>query len=147
MHKVCMLATVMNALAMRDALERNNITTRVMSAISMVGVVDDYDRRKAMRYLNRGDEVIFSAGTGNPFFTTDSAACLPGIEIEIECVIVLKATRVNGVYSANPVKDPSAARYDRLTFDETLDKQLSVSIGGITAARCISRQKTGSGYT
>ena len=82
-----MLATVMNALAMRDALERSNINTRVMSAIPMSGVVDHYDRRNAMRYLNQGDVVIFAAGTGNPFFTTDSAACLRGIEIEADVVI------------------------------------------------------------
>lgn len=90
-----MLATVMNALAMRDALERSNINTRVMSAIPMSGVVDHYDRRNAMRYLNQGDVVIFAAGTGNPFFTTDSAACLRGIEIEAD--VVLKATKVDGV--------------------------------------------------
>tara|TARA_B110000495_G_C22817568_1_gene477240 strand:- start:63 stop:788 length:726 start_codon:yes stop_codon:yes gene_type:complete len=119
-----MLATVMNALAMRDALERSNIATRVMSAIPMSGVVDHYDRRNAMRYLNAGDVVIFSAGTGNPFFTTDSAACLRGIEINAD--IVLKATKVDGVYSADPVKDPTATKYDRLSYDEVLEKQLGV---------------------
>lgn len=119
-----MLATVMNALAMRDALERSNIATRVMSAIPMSGVVDHYDRRNAIRYLNAGDVVIFSAGTGNPFFTTDSAACLRGIEINAD--VVLKATKVDGVYSADPVKDPSATKYDRLSYDEVLDKQLGV---------------------
>lgn len=119
-----MLATVMNALAMRDALERSNIATRVMSAIPMSGVVDHYDRRNAIRYLNAGDVVIFSAGTGNPFFTTDSAACLRGIEINADAV--LKATKVDGVYSADPVKDPSAVKYDRLTYDEVLEKQLGV---------------------
>jgi len=119
-----MLATVMNALAMRDALERSNIATRVMSAIPMSGVVDHYDRRNAMRYLNAGDVVIFSAGTGNPFFTTDSAACLRGIEIDAD--VVLKATKVDGVYSADPVKDPSATKYDRLSYDEVLEKQLGV---------------------
>ena len=85
-----MLATVMNALAMRDSLERNNVPTRVMSAIQMSGVVEQYDRRTAIRHLNSGDVVIFSAGTGNPFFTTDSAACLRGIEINAD--VVLKAT-------------------------------------------------------
>ena len=95
-----MLATVMNALAMRDALERSNIATRVMSAIPMSGVVDHYDRRKAIRALVDGDVVIFSAGTGNPFFTTDSSACLRGIEIGAD--LVLKATKVDGVYSADP---------------------------------------------
>jgi len=119
-----MLATVMNALAMRDALERSNIATRVMSAIPMSGVVDHYDRRNAMRYLNAGDVVIFSAGTGNPFFTTDSAACLRGIEINAD--VVLKATKVDGVYSADPVKDPSATKYDHLSYDEVLEKQLGV---------------------
>jgi uridylate kinase len=119
-----MLATVMNALAMRDALERSNIATRVMSAIPMSGVVDHYDRRNAIRYLNAGDVVIFSAGTGNPFFTTDSAACLRGIEIGAD--VVLKATKVDGVYNADPVKDPTAIKYDRLSYDEVLEKQLGV---------------------
>lgn len=119
-----MLATVMNALAMRDALERSNIATRVMSAIPMSGVVDHYDRRKAIRWLMDGDVVIFSAGTGNPFFTTDSAACLRGIEIEAG--LVLKATKVDGVYSADPMKDPTAEKYDRLTYDEVLDRKLEV---------------------
>jgi uridylate kinase len=119
-----MLATVMNALAMRDALERSNIATRVMSAIPMSGVVDHYDRRKAVRALAGGDVVIFAAGTGNPFFTTDSAACLRGIEIDAE--LVLKATKVDGVYSADPMKDPDAKKYDRLGYDEVLDKKLEV---------------------
>ncbi len=119
-----MLATVMNALAMRDALERSNIATRVMSAIPMSGVVDHYDRRNAVRALSNGDVVIFSAGTGNPFFTTDSAACLRGIEIDAE--LVLKATKVDGVYTADPFKDPDAKKYDRLTYDEVLDKKLEV---------------------
>jgi uridylate kinase len=119
-----MLATVMNALAMRDALERSNIATRVMSAIPMSGVVDHYDRRNAIRYLNAGDVVIFSAGTGNPFFTTDSAACLRGIEINAD--VVLKATKVDGVYSADPVKDPTATKYDCLSYEEVLEKQLGV---------------------
>lgn len=119
-----MLATVMNALAMRDALERSNIQSRVMSAIPMSGVVEHYDRRVAMRYLQAGDVVIFSAGTGNPFFTTDSAACLRGIEVNAE--IVLKATKVEGVYNADPKKVANAVRYDRLTYDEVLDKKLGV---------------------
>ncbi|MGB1140517.1 MAG: uridine monophosphate kinase, partial [Halioglobus sp.] len=119
-----MLATVMNALAMRDALERSNIATRVMSAIPMSGVVDHYDRRNAVRALSNGDVVIFSAGTGNPFFTTDSAACLRGIEIGAE--LVLKATKVDGVYTADPFKDPDAKKYDRLTYDEVLDRKLEV---------------------
>jgi uridylate kinase len=119
-----MLATVMNGLAMRDALERTNISSHVMSAIPMSGVVEHYDRRRAMRYLGEGEVVIFSAGTGNPFFTTDSAACLRGIEIEAD--VVLKATKVDGVFSADPMLDPSAKLYDRLTYDEVLDKKLGV---------------------
>jgi uridylate kinase len=119
-----MLATVMNALALRDALERSNIASRVMSAIPMSGVVEHYDRRSALRYLDQGDVVIFSAGTGNPFFTTDSAACLRGIEIDAE--IVLKATKVDGIYSADPEKDLNAVKYDELTYDEALEKKLGV---------------------
>lgn len=119
-----MLATVMNGLAMRDSLERSNIRTRVLSAIPMTGVVDHYDRRRAIRDLKDGDVVVFCAGTGNPFFTTDSAACLRGIEIEAD--IVLKATKVDGVYSDDPVKNPDALRYDRLTYDEVLDQKLGV---------------------
>ncbi len=119
-----MLATVMNALAMRDALERSNIATQAMSAIPMTGVVDHYDRRKAIRALNNGDVVIFSAGTGNPFFTTDSAASLRAIETGAD--LVLKATKVDGVYSADPVNVPDAIKYDRLTYDEVLEKKLEV---------------------
>ena len=119
-----MLATVMNALALRDALERSNISTRVMSAIPMSGVVEHYDRRKAIRHLKGGEVVIFSAGTGNPFFTTDSAACLRGIEIDAD--LVLKATKVDGVYDSDPMKNPDAVKYDRLSFDEALDKKLGV---------------------
>lgn len=119
-----MLATVMNGLAMRDSLERRNIDSRVMSAIPMSGVVDHYDRRKALRALERGEVVIFSAGTGNPFFTTDSAACLRAIEIDAD--LVLKATKVDGVYNADPMKDSNAVKYDQLTFDEVLDQKLGV---------------------
>ncbi len=119
-----MLATVMNALAMRDALERSSIATQVMSAIPMSGVVDHYDRRKAMRAMTNGDVVIFAAGTGNPFFTTDSSACLRAIEVEAD--IMLKATKVDGVYSADPMKVPDAERYERLTYDEVLDRKLEV---------------------
>jgi uridylate kinase len=119
-----MLATVMNALAMRDALERTNISSHVMSSIPMSGVVEHYDRRKAIRYLKDGDVVIFAAGTGNPFFTTDSAACLRGIEIDAN--VVLKATKVDGVYSADPMLDPDAELYHSLTYDEVLNKQLGV---------------------
>ena len=95
-----------------------------MSAIPMSGVVDHYDRRNAMRYLNQGDVVIFAAGTGNPFFTTDSAACLRGIEVEVD--VVLKATKVDGVYTADPMKDPQAKRYVHLNYDEAIEKQLGV---------------------
>jgi len=119
-----MLATVMNALAMRDSLERANIRTVVMSAIPMSGIVEHYDRRLAIRYLTQGNVVIFSAGTGNPFFTTDSAACLRGIEVEAE--IVFKATKVDGVYTADPMLDKTATRYDRLTYDEALEQQLGI---------------------
>jgi uridylate kinase len=119
-----MLATVMNALAMRDALERANIQTVVMSAIPMSGVVEHYDRRLAIRHLQQGDVVIFSAGTGNPFFTTDSAACLRGIEIDAD--VVLKATKVDGIYSKDPVLYPDATRYSKITYDQVLEEQLAV---------------------
>ena len=129
-----MLATVMNALAMRDALERASIATRVMSAIPMSGVVEHYDRRSALRHLKSGDVVIFSAGTGNPFFTTDSAACLRGIEIDAD--LILKATKVDGVYSSDPELDPSAVKYDTLSYDEVIEKKLGVM--DLTAI-CLSR--------
>jgi uridylate kinase len=119
-----MLATVMNALALRDALERSNIATQVMSSIPMSGVVDHYDRRKAIRAISNGDVVIFCAGTGNPFFTTDSSACLRGIEIDAE--LVLKATKVDGVYSADPMKVADAVKYEHLSYDEVLDRKLEV---------------------
>jgi len=119
-----MLATVMNALAMRDALERSNISARIMSAIPMSGVVDHYDRRNAVRALSQGEVVIFAAGTGNPFFTTDSAACLRGIEIGAD--LVLKATKVDGVYSDDPLKNAEATLYSHLTYDAVLDKKLGV---------------------
>jgi uridylate kinase len=119
-----MLATVMNALAMRDALERSNISSSVMSSIPMSGITEHYDRRLAIRLLERGEVVIFAAGTGNPFFTTDSAACLRGIEVEAE--LVLKATKVDGVYSADPKKFPDATRYDRLSYDKVLADKLGV---------------------
>jgi uridylate kinase len=119
-----MLATVMNALAMRDALERSNISSSIMSAIPMSGIVEHYDRRKAIRLLGQGDVVIFSAGTGNPFFTTDSAACLRAIEVE--CDVVLKATKVDGVYTEDPMRNPAAVRYERLGYDEVLDRKLGV---------------------
>ena len=119
-----MLATVMNALAMRDALERADLPTRVMSAVQMNGLAEQYDRRSALRYLKMGDVVIFSAGTGNPLFTTDSAACLRGIEINAD--LILKATKVDGVYSADPRIDSGAVKFDELTYDEVIEKRLGV---------------------
>ena len=119
-----MLATVMNALALRDALERIDLPARIMSAIPMLGVVDPYHRRKAMTHLRNGHVVIFAAGTGNPFFTTDTAACLRAIEVGAD--IVLKATKVDGIYSEDPVKNPNAKRYDFLTYSDILSKGLQV---------------------
>lgn len=119
-----MLATVMNALAMRDALERAGFATRIMSAIHMSGVVDYYDRRKAMHHLNKGRVVLFAAGTGNPLVTTDSAASLRAIEVEAD--ILLKATNVDGVYSSDPLKDKNAVRYQVLSYQEALTKELGV---------------------
>jgi uridylate kinase len=119
-----MLATVMNALALRDAFERANLAARVMSAIPMLGLVDPYHNRKAKQHLSDKQVVIFAAGTGNPFFTTDSAACLRGIEMEAD--VVLKATKVDGIYSDDPVTHPEATRYDRLTYHEVLTKNLQV---------------------
>lgn len=119
-----MLATVMNGLALRDALERSNIRTRLMSAIPMSGIVEHYDHRHAIRCLKNGEVVIFGAGTGNPFFTTDSAACLRGIEINAD--VVLKATKVDGVYDSDPAKNPEAKKYDYLTYDQVLEKKLGV---------------------
>ena len=114
----------MNSLAMRDSLERASIPSRVMSAIQMSGVVEHYDRRSAIRYLNCGDVVIFSAGTGNPFFTTDSAACLRGIEIDAD--LILKATKVDGVYSSDPETDSNAVKFDVLSYDDVIQKNLEV---------------------
>ncbi|MFO7641002.1 MAG: UMP kinase [Candidatus Competibacteraceae bacterium] len=119
-----MLATVMNSLAMQDTLERLNVFTRVMSAIRINQVCEDYIRRRAIRHLEKGRVVIFAAGTGNPFFTTDSAASLRAIEINAE--VMLKATKVDGIYSADPFRDPKAMRYDRLTYDEALARKLQV---------------------
>jgi len=119
-----MLATVMNALAMQDALESLGMHARVMSAIRINEVCEDYIRRRAMRHLEKGRVAIFAAGTGNPFFTTDTAAALRAIEINAD--VLLKATKVNGVYSDDPVKDPHATRYARLTFDKVLTDKLNV---------------------
>jgi uridylate kinase len=119
-----MLGTLMNSLALRDAFERANIPTRILSAIPMSGIVDHYDRRKAMHHLQKGRVVIFAGGTGNPLVTTDSAASLRGIEIEAE--ILLKATNVDGVYTADPAKDKNATRYTHLTYKEVLEKELAI---------------------
>lgn len=119
-----MLATVMNGLAFRDALERIDLPARIMSAIPMMGVVDPYNRRKAVAHLRENRAVIFVAGTGNPFFTTDSAACLRAIEVDAD--IVLKATKVDGVYSEDPIKNPNAHFYSELSYDEVLQKDLKV---------------------
>jgi uridylate kinase len=119
-----MLATVINSLAMQDSLEKNGVSARVMSALPIHQVCEDYIRRRAIRHLEKGRVAIFAAGTGNPFFTTDSAASLRGIEIEAD--LVIKATKVDGVYSSDPVKDPSATMYENLTFDEVLEKKLNV---------------------
>lgn len=119
-----MLATVMNGLAMRDALERRNIKPRLMSAIPISGMVETYSSRDAIRHLQSGEVCVFVAGTGNPFFTTDTAACLRGIEIQAN--LILKATKVDGVYDKDPSKHSDAVKYDRLTFDEVLDRKLGV---------------------
>ncbi|WP_420426502.1 UMP kinase [Algiphilus sp.] len=119
-----MLATVMNALALQDALEKIDCQTRVMSAIRINQVCEDYIRRRAVRHLEKGRIVILAAGTGNPFFTTDSAAALRAIEIDAE--LMLKATKVDGIYSADPMQDPNAHRIPRLTYDEVLDRRLGV---------------------
>ncbi len=119
-----MLATVMNALAMQEALEQGGTPTRVQSAIPMSSVCEPYIRRRAERHLEKGRVVVFAAGTGNPFFTTDTAAALRAIEISAD--VLLKATRVNGVYSDDPLRNPAAVRYPRLTFDKVLNDRLNV---------------------
>jgi uridylate kinase len=119
-----MLATIMNSLAMQDALERVQLHARVMSALKINQVCEDYIRRRAVRHLEKGRVVILAAGTGNPFFTTDSAASLRAIEIGAE--LLIKATKVDGVYSADPVKDKDAVRYDSLNYDEVIERKLGV---------------------
>lgn len=119
-----MLATVMNALALQDALERNGTFCRVMSAIRIHEVCEDYLRRRAIRHLEKGRVVIFAAGTGNPFFTTDSAASLRAVEVGAE--LMLKATQVDGVYSDDPRTNPDAVRYKELTYDEVINNRLAV---------------------
>lgn len=119
-----MLATIMNCLAMQDALERSGVGARVMSALSIHQVCEDYIRRRAIRHLEKGRIVLFAAGTGNPFFTTDSAASLRAIEISAD--LMIKATKVDGVYSDDPVTNPDATRYTELSYDEVMDKRLKV---------------------
>jgi len=119
-----MMATIMNALALQDALKHRSIDARVQSALNIEQVVEPYIRPKALRYLEEGKVVIFAAGTGNPFFTTDTAAALRGAEVGAE--LVLKATRVDGVYSADPNKDPGATRYSRISFDEAINRRLEI---------------------
>ena len=129
-----MLATVMNGLAMRDALHRIEVNARLMSAIPLNVLCDDYSWTESISLLRHGKVVILSAGTGNPFFTTDSAACLRGIEIEAD--VVLKATKVDGVYSADPVKDPNATLYKTLNYEKVLDDELKVmDLAAFTLAR------------
>jgi uridylate kinase len=119
-----MLATVMNALALQDALRLGGVEARVQSALKIEQVVEPYIRPKALRYLEEGKVVIFAAGTGNPFFTTDTAAALRAAEVGAQ--IVLKATKVDGVYDADPVTHPNAVRFDRISFDEAISRRLSV---------------------
>ncbi len=119
-----MLATVMNALAIQDSLEKSGGNARVMSAIKINEVCEDYIRRRAIRHLEKNRIVIFAAGTGNPFFTTDSAAALRAIEMGAE--LLLKATKVDGLYTSDPKKDPTATKYDHVSFDEVLNKKLEV---------------------
>ena len=126
-----MLATVMNALALQDAFERLDCPCRVMSAIQMNEVCEPYIRRRAMHHLEKGDVVIFAAGSGNPYFTTDTAASLRACEIDADCLI--KATKVNGVYDKDPVKYPDAVRFDRITYHEVLIRGLQVMDATATA--------------
>ncbi len=119
-----MLGTIMNALALRDIMEQRGLQTRVMSAIPMSGIIDTYDRRKAMHHLKQGRVVIFSGGTGNPLVTTDSAASLRSIEVEAN--LLIKATNVDGIYSADPKRYPDAVLYKKLTYQEALEKELGV---------------------
>jgi uridylate kinase len=119
-----MLATVINALAMQDALEKHGVNARVMSAIKINQICEDYIRRRAVRHLEKGRIAIFAAGTGNPFFTTDSAAALRATEINAE--LLLKATKVDGIYDSDPKKNPAAKRFQRLTYDDVLQRNLQV---------------------
>jgi uridylate kinase len=119
-----MLATVINSLAIQNALETEGIETRVMTAIAMPAIAEPFIRRKAIRHLEKGRVVIFGAGTGNPYFTTDSAAALRASEIQAD--VLMKATKVDGIYTADPVKDPTATRFDRISYQDALSKQLKI---------------------
>jgi uridylate kinase len=119
-----MLATVMNSLALEDAFNKNNIITRVQSAVNVEQIVEPYVRAKALQYLSENKVVIFSGGTGNPFFTTDTAAALRASEIDAD--IMIKATKVNGIYSDDPIKNQNAVKFDQITFDDVIDKKLKV---------------------
>ncbi len=119
-----MLATVMNALALQDALEQQNVPTRVLTAIEMRSVAEPFIRRRAIRHLEKGRVVVFAGGTGNPYFTTDTAAALRAMEIKAE--VILKATKVDGIYSADPIKVPDATRYDRISYLQVLQERLQV---------------------
>lgn len=119
-----MLATVMNAVVLQDALEKQDVYTRVMSAIDIPQLAEPFIRRRAVRHLEKKRVVIFAAGTGNPYFTTDSAAALRALEIQAD--VILKGTKVDGIYSADPVKDASATKFDKITFQEVLEKNLKV---------------------
>jgi uridylate kinase len=119
-----MLATVINALALQDALEHNGVPTRVLTAIEMRAVAEPFIRRRAVRHLEKGRVVVFAAGTGNPYFTTDTAAALRAMEMKAE--VILKATKVDGIYTADPVKHPDATRYDRISYLQVLQERLQV---------------------
>lgn len=119
-----MLATVINSMALQSALEAEGVDTRLQTSIEMKEIAEPFIKRRAVRHLEKGRVVIFGGGTGNPYFTTDTAATLRGIEVEAD--VILKGTRVDGVYSADPEKDPNATKYDQITFDEAYEKELSI---------------------
>jgi len=119
-----MLATVINSMALQDALEKTGLKTRLLTAIKMEQICEPFIRRRAVRHLEKGRIVIFGAGTGNPYFTTDTAASLRAVEINAD--VVMKGTRVDGIYTADPLKDPEASRYDEITFDEVYKQNLNV---------------------
>jgi uridylate kinase len=132
-----MLATVMNALALMDALERNHVYTRVMSAIEMRAIAEPYIRRRAIRHLEKGRVVVFGAGTGNPFFSTDTAAALRATEIDAD--VVIKATKVDGVYDADPKTHPEAVKFDELTYIDVLNRRLAV-MDGTAITHCMEHK-------